>query len=735
MKNLFSKEIFKNKKAVFAIIAVILSVVCICSNYYTRDAYASRVYYANSSNVSDLLQSGDVIEQEFTLVEGDEGVQVFFGTYALVMQKGTIQAELFDPYGQRVAETTVDLAGTQDNTFTSFHFGKLDESLYNQRCKIRLTFSDIDDQLLSYYTAWTDGVTACIVNGEPQDHNLVVNGIKATTYVEYRDFRINYVFGILIFFAYVAIFKINWKELSVNKIIDACKNYIKNINWKCVAMAVAIIAGSVLVGVLAENHLSSDEAYANPYRAFAIFAGAFIIAIAVVYRKYIWKRAHIFFFIVSMLIGSVYTLSAPPTPIGWDEQLHYTRSAYMAMGATNKILVPDYLMQTMYTQKNYYYIFQKDQREAWVEEANEFDRNGGVMGYLEGVSISSISYIPTSIVLYATRVLGIDFISRYTIGKLANLCMYSAFLALAIKKLKGRGKMIVAAVSLLPTNILIASSYGYDWWINSLVILGYALFFGELQDKGIVSKKTVRNSVAIMCIGLMAKAVYFPLLLPFMLFKKDRYENSKRARIIVVLGMLFLILSFILPMLVSSSAGAVAGGGDIRGGSDVNAAGQIAYILANFGEFLKMLVNFMMDYLHPDDPKGYMTLMSYQGSGEFYSVCQMILMAAAVMDNCDTPAIGKRELLAKCGGYLGVLGALVLAITAMYVAYTSVGAGHVSGCQPRYILPVLFPFLFFFGENKMNVSPEAKGKAYSWMIVAMAIITLLAIHGSFIVKY
>lgn len=725
----------KKKRIIFSIITLILFLVCVCGNFYTVDTYASRVYFSNSYNTSGQLYSGDVVEQEFTLAEEDEGVQVFFGTYVTVLEKGTIVAELFDENGEKVAETEVDLAGTQDNTYVSFHFGKLDESLYNQKCKIRLTFSNIEDQLLAYYTAWTDGETyTCTFNGEVQDHNLVVNGIKDTTYVEYRDFRLFYIFGIGVFAVYLAMFKIKWKEINVRKTIEKCKKYVKD-NWKRILIVVGLILASTAVAAVAEYFFSKDEDYANPYRAFAVFAGVFLIIIMVYYKNYIWKRAHIFFFIVSMLVGSVYALGIPPTAVGWDEQLHYTRTAYMSWGATNKVSVCDYLINSRYTQANYYYIFLKDQREAWVEEANAFDAEGGIMGYMEGVQVSSIAYVPTSILLYVARVLGVDFITRFTLGRIFNLFQYSLFLAIAIKLLKGRGKMLIAAIGLIPTNIIMAASYGYDWWLISLIILGYAIFIGELQEKGRVSTKKFIQSVVVMSIGLMAKAVYFPLMLPLMLLKKDKYEDSKKARWIVVLAAVLLVASFILPLFLSASSGAAAGGGDTRASSSVNAAGQVVYILTNLGEYLQTLIKYMWSFLQPDSASGYLTNMAYQGKGSYYTVCLIIIGIAAAIDNSDKPVFRKRESLALCGGYIGVLGALVLTITSMYISYTAVGASSVSGCQPRYILPVLFPFLFFIGENEMKISDEVKGKVFSWCVVAMALIGLLAIHDCYIIKY
>ena len=536
---------------------------------------------------------------------------------------------------------------------------------------------------------------------------------------------------IAIFMVYVAMFKINWKEFSIRKSVENTVSYVKT-NWKLALKPTALIIVGVILSYLAELYLSRDAEYANPFRAFAIFTAFFIIALAVVYKKHIWQRAHIFFFVVSMLVGSVYIASIPPVAVGWDEQLHYTNSSYMSLGATNKILVPDYLIESRYVQQHYYNIFQKVQREAWVEEINEFDRVGGVMGYLVGAPLSSTAYIPTSIVLYVTRVLGLNFTTRFTLGRWFNLLLYSLFNATAIKLLKGRGKMIVAAVSLLPTQILMAGSYGYDWWLNSLIVLGYAVFISELQEKGMVSTKKTLQAVVITCLGLTAKAVYFPLLLPFFLLKKNKQENAKKTRLLVLIGVLILVTSFVLPMLMSAATGIVA---DNRANNNVDAMGQIMYILTNMDEFLNMLYRFMINYLNPDRADGYLTLMGYQGSGDYFTVCLILMGVAAAVDNSEKTVFTKQQTLAKIGGYVGVLGALLLAVVALYIGYTNVGYGNVSGCQPRYILPVLFPFLFFFGENAMKVPSEIKGKVYSWVVIGISLVTLLAIHDCYILKY
>lgn len=726
---------FKNKKVIFAIITLVLFLVFVVGNFYTRDAYASNIYFTNSYMISDRLYTGDVVEQEFTLREEDQGISLLLGTYVTTITDGRVLAEVFGPEGEKAAETEVSLVDINDNTYVPFYFGNLDESLYGQKLKIRFTFLDIDDQLLAIYSSATDTeLYNTTVNGESRTWNITMDGIKKTVYLEYRDFRCFYVFVIGAIAAYLGMFKIKWRELDPKAAVERCKNALKN-NWKKILIAVGLVVGSALIGTIAEKIIASGDAYENPYRAYAIGVGVFIVAFAIVFKKYIWKRVHIFFMALAILMGSVYIVSTPIVPLGYDEPIHYTRTSYLSWGATDRISVSDYMMLSMYPQQEYFDIFQKADREDWVEEINIIDGRGEVIGHLEGMGITSVPYMITSIVMYGLRLLRFDFVTRYMLGKMTNLFLYSLCFALGIKMLKGRGKMILAMIGLLPTNIYMAASYGYDWWVVAVVALGFSLFISELQKHDKISTKRFAQSVGIICLGMLPKAVYFPMLFPMMLLKKERYEESKKCRWITVIGAVALVLSFILPMFISVDAGAVAGGGDIRGGTDVNAAGQIVYILTNLGEYLKTLFNFMWEYLNPDEAFGYTTASAYHGNGRYFSVALIILALVTVLDNSEHTVFKKREPLAMFGGFLGVFGAVVLVITALYVSFTAVGANTVDGCQPRYLLPIIFPFLYFAGENSFYVSEEAKGKTFIWCAVGMALIFLISVCECYIIRY
>lgn len=533
--------------------------VFVCGNFFARDAYAITTYFSNSTFIASQIFSGDVVEQEFCLAEGDQGVQLLCGTYLTVLGDGRIVAELYDESGQKVSETEVSLQGTTDNSTVKIYFGDLDESLYNTTCKIKLTFLDMEDQLLALYASgfYTDEYDFYL-NGEEQVVNIVMDGIRETVYIEYRDVRLFYVFGIAVFLLYIGMYKITWRKVSVQEVKEKAQSLWKQ-HWKQMLILLGVIVGSALLSGIIEYFAIQKHGYYNLYRIYAVFTTIFIIVFANVFKEYVWKKAQVYFFIVTMLVGTVTALSVPPTPVSWDEQIHYTKTTYMSWGATNRISGSDYLMSSMYTQANYYNIFEKSQREAWVEEVNEFDSLGGMMDYLQGVQASSVAYVPASMTLYAGRILGLDFVTRYTLGKLTNLFCYALFLATAVKCMQGRG----------------------SYWTVTLIIMGIA----------------------------------------------------------------------------------------------------------------------------------------------------------AAMDNSDVTVFRKNNRLAQAGGYIGVLGAIVLVLTALYVSYTPVGAHTVNGCQERYIIPILFPFLYFIGENRMTVPAETKRKAFVWINVCMSLIFMLAAYNSFVARY
>ena len=142
----------------------------------------------------------------------------------------------------------------------------------------------------------------------------------------------------------------------------------------------------------------------------------------------------------------------------------------------------------------------------------------------------------------------------------------------------------------------------------------------------------------------------------------NKFKDKKQRKIyyaIIIGTAIFLMMTFLLPMLINSP-----GTGDSRGGSDVNSTEQIKYILSNPLEYSDTLLNFLKDYLNLDYASEFISSMAYMGYGKGTAITLMLIAAL--------------------------------------ISFTAVGADYVAGCQPRYLLPILFPTAYFIGVDGIS---------------------------------
>lgn len=722
----------KQKKIIISILLSLVAIYfCVIDNFYFEEKYVDNVYYTSSGAISTNVVSGDVLEQEFVLNEGDYGVSLFFATYTTQVTQGTLEVEVFDEQGEKVFTDALPADNIRDNQYYDIMFKNVAENLFGQKCVLRVTFVGVDGQAIGLYASDTDVKMECdyYINGVEQTNDLAMKGLEKTEdTLAWKDIRLIYVLvfvGVLLYF-----FAFKEKEQQP-KVKDSIKNIIiclKN-NKKNIAIGVVLFIVAIIIACFAESLLFQEKGYMNPYRWFMLFVINLVVMESLYFRTYIWKYAHIYFFIVAMLMGTTAIVSVPIAHISWDEQIHYGDTAYLSWGANGVVSLADYKVTADIQCGVFEHLFTRGTREDNIAYLNSVSQTDFVE-YEDSVGSRMLSYVPASIGLIFARFLGLSFLEQYMFGKIANLFCYSLFLSLAIKNLKQRGKIIVAILGLIPTSIFLAICYAYDWWVISLVILGYSIFIGDIQKNGYISTKKLVLSVGTIVAGLFIKAVYFPIMFPMMLLKKEKYEDSKKARWIVFWGMILLLASFVLPILFAG-----AGTGDYRGGEGVNSTEQIKFILTNITGYMKILFDFLWYYLSPDNAYHYLTFMAYVSGIPYASLIMILLIMATVIDNSEQIVFRKKNPLVRIGNILGAIGSLVLVVTALYVSFTPVGMNTINGCQFRYILPVLFPFLFFTGEYEIKVSEELKGKYYMFAIIMMMLVFLNGWNNNIISRY
>ena len=131
------------------------------------------------------------------------------------------------------------------------------------------------------------------------------------------------------------------------------------------------------------------------------------------------------------------------------------------------------------------------------------------------------------------------------------------------------------------------------------------------------------------------------------------------------------------------------------------------YILHNPFIYAKDLLKFIISYLSPFNVSGYMVHFAYFGVGSGAMIILALLVIVTITDKNEYDGISSSWIV-RAVNLLIFGGSIVLIATALYISYTPVGSHVINGCQPRYLIPLLFPLLSVIGysnvKNKMNRS-------------------------------
>jgi len=313
--------------------------------------------------------------------------------------------------------------------------------------------------------------------------------------------------------------------------------------------------------------------------------------------------------------------------------------------------------------------------------------------------------------IYIARSLGLAPILIAKFGPIGNHLLYIVLVYFAIKRLT-TGKYLMASIAMVPTMFVLSTTYGYDFWLIGFMMLCFAYFIYEVQnpdDK--ISKMSVIIMLGSLLLGLAAKAIYFPVIALLYLIKKEKFNTTKGHRyyiVAVTLLLVFVVGSFILPFLTSGGGGE----GDWRGGEDVNSSAQTMFILQNPFAYALILLGFLQTYLKIFT-ENYITYFAHLGYSSFFFIAWLVIVFTALTDRNEKDRLSstvKNKLIITIITFVTI----VLFTTSMYVLTTEVGSSTIYGVQPRYKLPLLFPFLYLVGS--FNIQNNIKKATYSTIV-------------------
>jgi len=469
-------------------------------------------------------------------------------------------------------------------------------------------------------------------------------------------------------------------------------------HWKKVIFVCSSVLISSILSILLSVVVITDENGWELFHQCAFFMCAFLCVETMII--FIAKRIdfEVFASILLFLVVTTLSICLPiRNGISWDDQIHYERAVCVSnifdttINGGDEVLILAGVNRTLYEDLTY---------NEYIDEVNQsyiVERKSDIYAMSWDSKRYFVAYLPAAFGLLLGRGLGLPYAATFVLGRLMNAWLYAFFVFKSMKQLKS-GKLVLTIFAFYPTNIFLAANYSYDYWIIALMMYSISYFLGIMQEKQ--RKMQLKDMVIIfgtMLLGLIPKATYFPMLMFFVLISnKTKFENNRIKNIYYILLIVSIIIAvcwFVVPYLVSG-----AGGNDMRGGTNVNSNSQLVYIFSQPVQYAKTLIGFLEEYWSLNSIKSYMSFWAYMGFTFFHEIYLICVILTIFIDRkeCDNEMAGVTKTF-----IWGIIAFGISAInaTALYIAFTPVGANSIAGCQPRYLLPLLFPTMYLIGSN------------------------------------
>jgi uncharacterized membrane protein len=519
--------------------------------------------------------------------------------------------------------------------------------------------------------------------------------------------------------------------------LEYIKKFIKE-NPKKVLLHIGILFAIVITALTIEVFISRYL----PFRSFltltrivrvSFYMAAGLSAYCIVVFR---GKPETMFLSLSFVIGFAYIAAHPPYWYAWDNGVHYAWAFEESFVRNVSVSYADFLMAGA-PEYHSFLIYEETLgfSDVLMGRGNatmfSFPKGTDSISWFEyehGFWYTYLAHISQGFMLFIGRSLALPPILAFKLGPLLNHMIYTLLIYFAMKRLSS-GKYLLAAIAMVPTAFVLSTTYGTDHWLIGFLILGFAYYFYEVQnpDKKIELKNII-IMIAAFVIGLSPKAVYIPLMLFLFFIKKDKFatERGRKAYFsALAISILFVFVSFALPFIISGGGGE----GDWRGGANVSSSRQTLFILQNPHIYTGILLRFIISYVRIFSDN-YVTYFAHLGYSPFFFLVWLVIGFVAITDRND------KDALTSNGGFKALMAFLVFSTvamfsTAMYIEFTEVGEHLIAGVQPRYKLPLLFPFLYVIGGFK--IQNNINKTAYSCAVFGiMSFILLVGAWEKFI---
>lgn len=476
-----------------------------------------------------------------------------------------------------------------------------------------------------------------------------------------------------------------------------------------------------------------DNTYCfNKYKFIFFFAVGSLVLFFILIIRWKFYKPEIVFLVCALSLTILMSFLLPATTMNsFDEHIHYTKAVSIDDDTVRKsdvdfgnLRIPHFYDTGV--QESFF--LNIDNKKATAKD--EF-----LQGVSKDKSISKLliqlAYLPSFLATLLGKIIGMSTFAIFIMGRLINGILYSFIVYCGIKKLKS-GKILLSVIALFPIQIFLASTYGYDWWVNSFMILGFAYLFSEIQqNEEKIKLKSYLIIIGAFFLACCPKLIYFPVFICIILLGKHKFSIPLyyKMNIIFAFVLAFAVASiFVFPFLSSATEWA-----DPRVGENVNASRQVAYIFENPLEYTKTLLKQLFVYFSANSIADDSVFFAYLGGNIYHgSLMFAITILAAFTDRNKHDA---RLLQNQNRFFVWSIVFIIVCLftTALYMSFNSVGADTIGGVQGRYLLPLIFPIFAFMGSK--NIINNIRKDLYMAGLIAIPVFLTLYGLGSLVIRY
>lgn len=330
-----------------------------------------------------------------------------------------------------------------------------------------------------------------------------------------------------------------------------------------------------------------------------------------------------------------------------------------------------------------------------------------------------IVYAPQIIGITIGRLLELNGVQTFMLGRLFALCIYIFVMYLAIKIIPF-GKVLLFIIGVLPVSMELAASVNYDALIMPMCffLIAYILNLAYVTDK-----IRIKNYIVLaLCIFLIAivKYVYLVLLLLGLLIPSEKFGGNKK-KIFAAMGLVFLGIVIVLLTNLGSVL-SMAG----RIGTNLGYTTDKKYLLSDIyhnpihflGIMFRTIEQKMSEYIS-EALGAKMGWRAFGVSSAVQYISLICLILGIYIDDSDIKINGKdRAILISCAAFV-IFGVLL----SMLLAFTTASSDVVNGVQGRYLFPA-FLLLLLSCQNGLF---EIKRNLTKLVVVLMVVIDIISI--------